>query len=884
MVADTHGGGTPMPESGESRPGRFVDIPATTSAVLIDPRLPEADPTHALTTFVEELFPHRHQVRAAAPDGRGGWVNRYPEGMSLGEARKDPNRPVVIYATGKRGRGVSRFIRWAGDFDAKQHSPAQAASDAAEYAAIHVAAGGEPVPALSGPSGGWHIWSGCVAGCSFETIDRINRAGQALWRTWDKGPLNVTSDMPCIRPPGSPHRDGGHSRLTRHTVEEAVYLIGEGSPGPEFYAEVADRMEALAAARGLAVAPKPTEAEGEEPGPRTVPDSIRLDYRSNPKRPVVRPVVRQVIADAEGHPMIAGVALRALGKKAAKSLAKKLTDDHDWSKWYHAPLTAMAVNGWTWPLVVAAVADEANSPALEWLRSYKNSDGTRIQRSDDDRTAVLTRAWWLAVQDAARLPKRPQDDPGYGELSKTDAAVADLLQRMDAAGEARWTRESGPVDYAVLCALAWMMVTAQSLEVSAPVWRLAALIGRSQMAPSRSLPRLIRDGWINETAAADEPHGIARRVTLADAHQCPEDDTDRYHWCAVYCTTEDNTPVHAGCYRSANAAPPSPSSPLWQNPRGQLPTFLIHAQNGLWHELGHHAARTHRAILQPHRRLTLASLAQATGYSVRTVRRHVRRLAELGLVALSTSARGTVIKALRKPLQDAARQVGTGGRVAAVAVAALVARAVHLWWIAEVEWCALSAEEKRRRGRRRAADQLVLSGMPGGHRAFPRRLTGEPDYRRAGEIEGERIGAEGLAAHALQLADAGELVDPAYLSPTGAQAPPSKPGRRSRPGKRRRTAGPARTRRGVALQPALPGLGEPQRPRTRAKDLSCPRCDARAGQPCTSPTTGDQLKSTHQGRRTKADRLNKRPPAGTGPERPGTEDRARHAEPARNRP
>ncbi|MGW2255085.1 hypothetical protein ACWCXH_33610 [Kitasatospora sp. NPDC001660] len=823
---------------------------------LSDPRAAfDENPTRVLTVLVTALHPHA-QVRAAAEDGQGGHLNNYPAHttMDVTEAvTNHPSRPVVLYLTQRR-RGVDRFVCLVGDFDTGRHGVEAAEEHAGEYASILAAEDIAPVPARSGPSGGWHIWSGCAAGCSAETAARINAAGAALWSTWDTGPLSnpVTG---AVRPPGAPHRHGGHSRLTAHTVEQAVRLLGPSSAGPEAYVRVAERMEALAAARGRTIelrAAAGSPAPGKAP---SVPPSIRLLDPRDPARGE-RPIMRRVAVDEEGRPYVADVPRRELTGRPARQLARKLSDRHDHSHWFHAPLVAMALRGWRFEQVAAVVRDTEASPALEWLRTVKDTTGTRIKRTDDDAADRLERAWWLAVQDAARMPRRPTDCDGYDEPSEAERAAADLRRRMDAAGGDRWIRQSGPADYVLLCVLSWLMIMSDSLDVSADVRRLGVLAGYSPDTAARTLGRLIKDGWLVVTKEAVKSKGEARRVTLATSHECPPD--GHHHRCAVY-----SVPKHRqGSDRSVNAAPQKGSDAHSQDLRTFLGTVLAHAQSDVWHRLGHHAARTHRVILESRRGLSLVTLAKRTGYTLRTTYRHVGRLEELGLVTTVQGEHGTAVRAARgASLWQAARQCGTDGRIAGLAVRARVEQERHRWWLAEEEWSGLGKEEKRAQGRRREAEELVLPGMDPGRRKYPRLKDKRPDHQRAYAIEAERIQAPALLVHALQLAAAGGLVDPPRLVPVEAVAAVPEPAkRRRRP--RPRPAGARPRRRSGAVQMALPGLADgrgAEEPSVTALvlQLSCPHCDARAGRPCLR-TDGQPAARPHKGRQTKARRLQER--------------------------
>ncbi|MFD8705869.1 winged helix-turn-helix domain-containing protein [Kitasatospora sp. NPDC059648] len=795
-------------------------------------------------------------VRVAAEDGQGGYLNSYPSGatMPVSEAVRDhPSRPVVFYLTQRR-RGVDRFVYVVGEFDTKGCGAEATREHAAEYASILAEEGVAPVPARSGPSGGWHVWSGCAAGCSAETVARINAAGKALWPSWDSSPLSNPATG-AVRPPGSPHRHGGHSRLTAHTVEQAVRLLGPASAGPEAYARVAERMEALAAERGRAImlrAAAGSPAAGDGP---SVPPSIKLIDPRDPARGE-RPVVRRVAADEDGRPYIADVPRRELTGRAARQLTRTLSDQHDHSHQFHAPLVAMAVRGWRFEQVAAVARDAAASPALEWLRTVKDATGARIKRTSDDAADRLERAWWLAVQDAARMPRRPEDSDRYdGAASEAEDAAVHLRKRMDAAGEARWARESGPADFLLLIVLSWLMVTSDSLDISADVRRLGVLAGYSHTAAADALNRLIKDGWLVVTKEAVRRRGEARRVTLATGHECT---ADHRHRCAVY----EIPKTRQGSDRSVNAAPQKGGDAHSQNLRTSLETLLAHAQSDVWHRLGHHAARTHRVILESRRGLSLVTLAKRTGYTLRTTHRHVRRLEELGLVTTVQGAQGQAVKAVKgASLWQAARQCGTDGRIARLAVRARVEQERHRWWLDEEAWSALTREEKRAQGRRREADELVLPGMDPGRRKYPRFEDKSPDHARAYRIEAERIQAPGLLVHALQLAADGQLVDPPRLVPTEAVKAAPEPGARRRR-RRPRPAGVRPRPRGGAVQVALPGLADgpaADEPSVMALalQLSCPHCDARSGQPCRR-LDGQSAARPHKGRLTKARQLRER--------------------------
>ncbi|WP_159048095.1 hypothetical protein [Streptomyces sp. XY511] len=670
-------------------------------------------------------------------------------------AEVDASRPVAMYLT-RRSRGGHRFALVALDLDAKSKSAAQAAADAEMLAAAAAAEGIEPVPALSGPTGGRHVWLGCVEGVPVGTVQRIARAARALCPSLDVAPL-MNAKTGAVRPPGAAHRFGGRSELTAHTIDQAVKALGTASAPAEAFEQLAVRLETMAAGLHPAARRRPA-AQAVDSENAEVPPSIRQ------RGPIVRPVEQ----DPTGSPKLA-VPWRPLGERAVKGLRRKLTDRQDHSVQAHAPARSMALAGWTQAEALAVVRDTQSSPALEWLRSERREDGTRAPRDEDETARLWARVWWLAVQDAARMPRRPEDDGGRHERTDAEASVADLFARMQAAGPARWGRESGPADAAVLRAVAWLMICAGTADVSANVRRVGTLAGYTYQTAALALWRLIRDGWLTVTAEADRRAGQARRVTLGTEHECPE---HKGHRCAIYHTPDDVSPVHQGSDRRRNAAAPRPPT--------ELPTYLrsliTHQQAGIWHSLGHHAARTLWEVQQQDRP-TLAQITAATGYDRRATLRHLRQAQALQLITTARPRRGArTYVPTGRPLYEAGQETGTATRTAELAVQARVDQAGHDWWASEEEWSRLTRTEKRRRGLRPGPDQQVIPGMAPGARAYPRAHDGSPDHVRARAIEAERIGAAGMLAHAHQLAQGGQLIDPAHLSPTGAQPP--KPRRR----------------------------------------------------------------------------------------------------------
>ncbi|WP_143169155.1 zinc finger domain-containing protein [Streptomyces sp. NBRC 110465] len=759
-----------------------------------------------LRRFLAALYWDR-TVRAAAGTP-GAWLNSYPVDTEEGRAKgyvpitgMDLDRPVAVHLA--RGWGRNRLF-WAVvfDHDAKRVPAAQVAADAALMAEAAEAEGIPPVPVASGSAGGMHLWLGCAEGVPFRVVRRINAAAARLCPlSLDTAPLSNPTNA-LIRPPGAAHRSGGYSALAAHTVDEAVNLLGPASAPASAFERLAARLEAMAAeldddepAEGQPDTGDDTEAAAAPVvqsghGGRRVPPSIRQRG----------PRVRRIVEDAAGCPKI-DAPWRPLGTKALRGLHRRplRRDDHSAAK--HAPARSMALAGWTQAEGLAVVRDPQSSPALEHLRSERQADGSRRPRSAEETERLWGRVWFLAVEDAARMPRRPEDDGRPAEADEVQQAVADLYARMQAAGPGRWSKESGPADRAVLIAVAWLMLLSGSVDVSANVHRVGLLAGYTGQTASLALWRLIRDGWITVTAEAERRAGKARRVTLATRHECPD---HKHHRCAV-----NVSPVHPGSDRSGTPRPPAaltssaPCSPAY------LQAVLAHQQGDVWHDLGHHAARTLWVIREGQGGRTPAEVMAETGYGRRATLRHVHRLTQLQLVTQGRSRRGeTTYQATDRPLYEAAQETGSAGRLAALAVTYRVKQEAHEWWTAEEVHRSLPY---RQRPARAAADQTVIPGMDPRGRAYPRHANGRPDHARARRIEAQRIGAPGMLDHAQQLAHTGQLLDLPHLSATGADTPA--PTATQQPARRagRRAAIPFRHH--------------------------CPHCGAQPGERCTKGGT-----------------------------------------------
>ncbi|MGW1674593.1 hypothetical protein [Streptomyces sp. NPDC002324] len=684
-------------------------------------------------------------MRAAVPDGDGGWSNAYPGTLRLDEV--DDVRPVVMYLTCRRRRwgGAYRYVYVPFDLDASHGGRAQVEADARALAELLAAHNIASVPVRSGPSGGIHLWTACPAGLAPEVAYAIGQFADRLYPSVDATPLtNATSG--ALRPPGSAHRSGrGHAELDGIEPAAAVAILRKGSR-PADFGRLARTLERLAGAPAL-LGQRATAAVGRRasrPG-QHVPPSIS-------KR---GPVVRDLDTDEDGHVRLRQP-WRPLGSRDLQALTRRPDDApgaHQAA--VHTVLVRCALAGWTYAQARTLVEDAATAPALEWLRTSGAEGGGRQRLHDAEAERRLTRRWWLAVQDAARLPLRHRGRHRDGEaLSEGAMAAADLLTRIAAAGSAPWSRPSGPADLAVLRSVAYLMAVTGSASISANVRRLAVLSGRSKSTAALSLMRLEADGWIATTEEAAPGAARARRITSATSHACPD---DPHHICAIHHEPPGQRDP-AGSDRSDNAAPLGGHGDVLS----YLRDLIVHQQSGVWHGMGHHAGRTLEAVQSG---VQTPDLSRTTGYVSATITRHLAALMAVGLLAPRTALR------TNRTLYEAAAQLGHAGRPAELAVSARVDEERHRWWLAEEEWCAAPRGAKPRQADRPDARQTVVPGMDPYERRYPRHPhhstrrtgTGRADHRTAWEIEAQRIGAGRLLAEACEIERHGGVVDPAQL-------------------------------------------------------------------------------------------------------------------------
>lgn len=572
----------------------------------------------------------------------GEWRHNYRDAR----LPADPgNRPTALYLADAPPAGPGRFRLLAFDLDVAR---GDVEPDLHRLRNLLDESGIPHVVAASGPSGGRHVWcSAGTTGADPALIARIARSLAGRLPTLDIAPLTnpVTG---AVRPPGAPHRAGGHSTLLDPATTPQAR--------DRLRADTSDGLARLATLLELAPALQQHHAAG------------------GPDRPAAPHTVL-----VDGGPALSGQP-RPLPRAVADQLAATCTAE-DTSAALARVLVGVALARWTWPMVLQLLS-EPTAAGLEHARSrrtparrQRGSGPARLPRPTWEATELLRRQWQRAVTYASRLPELPLDrDPVDNDQLVTH--VGSILARADQVPN-RWARPSGPADRGVLDALCQVALTCGATSVDLDVRRAATIAGVSPATAARALRRLALDGWIRLALPA-EGRRAARWQLLSP---CPQDQGET----------------------QAPHPPPTRSSVLTDLLTvGAIRTADLFTPRRFG-GLGRHAARTAIAALVPR---TTAELAVTTGYSARITRRHLDRLRQAGAVAVHRRR----WQLTPNRLVRAARGLGAHGYRSAQARNFAVDRELWAWWHEELQW--MHADRRWRRPANGQAVLLPLGGHP----------------------------------------------------------------------------------------------------------------------------------------------------------------------------
>ncbi|MEH1124869.1 helix-turn-helix domain-containing protein [Micromonospora sp. CPCC 206061] len=589
------------------------------------------------------------------------------------------------------------------------------------------------VVARSGPGGGYHVWLRLRERVGAAVVRRLAQALAAVLPSLDTGALTNPATG-CARPPGALHRHGGRSVLVNPSDPLRAYeTLADGVSEGQLQL-LFDSLPQTARAAGAAAASRP------------------------------RGTAQQRIVDNDSGPHLAGQR-RALSPSTAALLTAEPAGDASALLWRILLRTAFA--RWRLADVATLVADPAMT-GLEHIRSTRCGSGGRVARGPAEQDALLRRQWRRAVEHAAALPQLvPQDEDGPREAGRA-AEVTAAVQRIEAAAEAmpwRWATPAGPADRAALKALCLMALACCSTELALDCRRWSRLTGHGKSTMAEAANRLSRssslDGppWIALVTPAEGTRAAVWRLLPPEPEQQDDATQGDPHLSPVDITrTQGRKPAPQG-----SDYVPQPAGEDWAATTARLRQELARIAHDVWTPrggLGHHLERTYSYLLGRPR--TVGGLAQITGYSTATIRRHLDILQEHKLAAQQRSGEW---KTGRASLDRVADRLGVAGVGRTRHQRYLVDRELHAWWIEEQDW-------RQRRGKPRKGGpptgeppdtgQAAIP-LPVGPRTtygrFPVRRDGRADYTRARAVVAGRLGLTAIADDAIERAAAQLLAE-----------------------------------------------------------------------------------------------------------------------------
>lgn len=709
----------------------------------------------------------RTSVRAAPVDAMGQAANLYP----LIHATANPSPPTSPWALPLADHDGFRLLAF--DLDAKPDAAA-ATADAQLLAEALSSVGIAHLVCASGPTGGRHLWVGLSESVSPALVERMARVLRQLTPTLDLSPLTNPATG-CVRPPGSPHRHGGTSRVLsghlsvlqqpstsaadlQRLLQAATAQLG-ASTSPTARAcissGVAGAKRERSAVRGV---------DGQE-APTAAPRRIALDatghpYLPGPPRPLpqashlvlrhglVHVTSRHDAAPPAGQGLLPSVpsprdtGMRRVSGDSSETRPGRVTDAS--SALWHV-LIGAASSHWHLSQLLALLS-EPRTPGLEHARTRRSPHfgSERIPRprtGQDSPRAVLARQWARAVRWAAANP-RAAAATDVNNFAERAGVITDLILDIQTRADAlpgRWSKGPGPADRRVLDGLCVLALQGVTGDVEADIRRLGLLVGIGRETARTSLLRLADEGWIVRVAAAAGVRGAVWSLLSPRSGHATEGPAAVIHSLLA-------SPGHKRS-RAPRELLPRPSGPTERS--GLL--HLLEARL----EAGTHDALTPGslglAVGNVLGRLTAVEprAGRSSSYVEHLVRDLEPQLAErLEALKLVSGAAGlaggtdrqaavrglSLAKRRRGEVLDrVATDDGTYGRLAKRHITVALERELWAWWCAEMEWMRASRSAQRARP---GAGQEPLWGVrprPGEHhhRRHPRRPTGRADFSAA---------------------------------------------------------------------------------------------------------------------------------------------------------
>lgn len=521
------------------------------------PALDEPAAAWAFTADLSHALGLRAKVRVADVDADGRAANSYPS-----QAPVDGPVPAVPWALHLAVRGGYRLLGF--DLDAR-HGPVDA--DLAELRDLLRSAGitGHVVCA-SGPGGGRHIWVALTRPATGDIVAAIARALARRLPSLDVAPL-TNPRTGALRPPGAPHRRGGHSRVLDGNPRDLL----TPTAGPA-------HLTSLLAALG-----------------------------STPPRGTT--TNRAITRDEYGHLALPG-ARRPLPPTAAAALHHGIPAgaDTSTSAVLFTALCGAARSHWRLADLTALLN---TAPGLEHARSGHNGP-LRPLRSRTEAARVLTRQWTRAVTQVATTAPTAGEDPTFRTRTADVVNAVTAIQARADAAPGRWARGGGPADRRVLDAACDQALAAVRTDIELDIRRLSHLCGIGRETARRALHRLANDGWLHPHTPAVGSRAASWRLPAA----IPASSTG-----SVSTSGSQAVP------RPARS--PGTDRTAWRHALARRLADIAHDVFTPRPGLGHHASRVYAALTFDTHNYT--DLVDALGYSPALLDIYLERLHRHGL-------------------------------------------------------------------------------------------------------------------------------------------------------------------------------------------------------------------------------------------------------------
>jgi hypothetical protein len=360
-----------------------------------------------------------------------------------------------------------RFHTVVFDLDAKPGQDPRADADA--VAAALTRSGIRFATARSGPADGRHIYATFPGGLDPDQVRAMGNAMREQFApSMDMVPLTNPATG-AIRPPTSPHREGGQVTLLT-PLDEALEALREGNNQAAFDRLCHD-LDAHAPDRHVTPAPRPRTAST---------DPYRPPHRDLPAR------YQHLLRDGDTGGLYRDRS--AMAAAIGLALVNSGADREDF---------------------VRAALDPANI-GLDHLRRHHEGYGVFRRRPTAVVSAAADRMWRGCVRYAMHHPaQRPVRTP----TPDASTLVAAVLAAISTTPR-RWGGQAGPADLSVLRAFLHQVLSSGQSVVSVSVRQLAELANCEASTAHRASGRLTRDGWLHLTAPSTANLAASYQVSV----------------------------------------------------------------------------------------------------------------------------------------------------------------------------------------------------------------------------------------------------------------------------------------------------------------------------------------------------------------------------------